>query len=476
MGFEDLREYLQKLEELGELVRVHQEVDWNLEAPAIMRRLNELQGEVPLFENIKDYPGYRMTSDLLSTFPHFAVALGLDPKTSYEEIADEYSRRSEQPIKPNVVSSGPCKENIMIGDDVNLLKLPAPMVHDGDGGRYLGTLNVCAFKDPDSDWVNWGIYRIMVHDEKSCGILIIPTQHIGIIHQKYEAMGKPMQLVSFMGGDPLCYVGAATGVPYGVNEVDIIGGLRGKAVDLVRCETSDLMVPATSEIVIEGEILPHVRKKEGPFGEYTGYMTREVFPRPVFQVKAITHRDNPILTVDVEGTPVVMDHIVLSTTLAAEIKKGLLHAGLPVTGIYVPPETANHMVVVAAKRTRYPVAFRIACCVWADKTGQSIPHVIVVDDDVDPTNMREVIHALATKCHPIRGIIQVANAPLGPLTPFLSTEERTGNKGAYVVYDCTWPTTWDAKDIPIRSSFNNIFPKEIQDKVLKKWKQYGFKE
>lgn len=476
MGFKDLREYLQELENIGELIKVREEVDWNLEAGAIMRRCNERQGPVPLFENIKDYPGYRMTSDLLSTFGRFAVAFGLPHNSRYEAIVDEYTTRSGQLIKPQLINTGACKENILLGDKADLLKLPVPMVHAGDGGRYIGTLHVAVMKDPESNWINWGIYRIMVHDGRSAGLFMQPNQHGALIYRKHEQMNKPMEFASFMGSDPLVYLGAATSFPYGVSEVDVVGGLRKEPVQLVRCETVDLQVPASSEIVIEGEVLPNIRKDEGPFGEYTGYQTREAFPRPILKIKAITFRNNPILTVDVEGTPVVMDHIVGSVTRSAEIKKGLVSAGLPVTGVYVPPEATNHMIVISTKRTAYPIAFKIAAFVWAGKPGHSIPHVFVVDDDVDPTNMSEVIHAFATKCHPSRGITVIHHSHGNQLTPFLNSDERKMSKGSLALYDCTWPVEWDPRDIPVKSSFRTIYPKEIQEKVLAKWNRYGFRD
>jgi len=212
--FDDLREFLKKLEELGELVKVKEEVDWNLEASAIMRRCNELQGPVPLFENIRDYPGYRITSaDIQATFGRYALAMGLDPSTPYRDIVAEYDCRTKQAIPPKIVASGPCKENIYFGKDADLLRLPAPMIHSGDGGRYLGTSQVGVTKDLDTDWVNWGTYRFMVHDSQTAGIFFQPTKHGNAMYRKYEAANRPMEFASFVGGDPLVYVAAAGSAP-----------------------------------------------------------------------------------------------------------------------------------------------------------------------------------------------------------------------------------------------------------------------
>lgn len=257
MAFKDLREFILKLEETKDIISFEEEVDWNLEAGAIMRKCNEKQGPAQLFKKIKGYPeGYRIMGGLLATYRRLAIAMGMNPDSPYGEILDEYIERSKHPIKPMIVSSGPCKENILMGDDVDLFKFPAPILHNWDGGRFIGTWNVGSCKDHDSDWVNWGIYRLMIHDKSSTGVFIIPTQHIGMIYAKYEARNEPMEYAAFIGTDPLINLIGACGIPYGMNEMDVIGGLRKEPLQLVKAETVDLMVPAAAEIVLEGVVLP----------------------------------------------------------------------------------------------------------------------------------------------------------------------------------------------------------------------------
>ena len=478
MAYESVRDFITRLDELGEHVHIKEEVDWNLEAAAIMRRFNETQGPAVLFEKIKGYPkGYCLSSGTLSTFKRLAIAMGLEPEASYHEIVDTYIERRQNPIKPILVDTGPCKENIFTGKEVDLLSLPVPMVHLGDGGRFLGTWNIGVCRDPDSDWVNWGTYRTMVHDKNTTGIYISPVQHIGIIYSKYESRGEPMEYAFFMGYDPVSQLVGTSAIPYGVSEVDILGGVRQQPVELVKCETVDLMVPASAEIVVEGVILPHERKEEGPFGEYPGYVVSGTVARPILKVSAITHRNNPILTTISLGVPIDEGNIVADIGLMADIKIDLLRAGLPVKKAYMPPESAVHMAVVSTE-TPYPhIAHRIASCIWANKNGgHFIPRVFVVNDDIDPSNMQEVIHAFATKCHPARGTTLVEHAFNSHLTPYLSRKERNLGTGANVLYDCTWPLDWDKKDIPVKASFKTIYPKEIQEKVLSHWeKKYGRK-
>jgi len=396
------------------------------------------------------------------------------PTSSYSEILNEYIDRKKNPIKPIIVKEGPCKENILVGDEVDLFAFPAPFLHGWDGGRFIGTWNMGMCKDPDSDWVNWGMYRLMIHDKNSTGVYITPTQHIGMIYLKYEGRNEPMPYVAFIGPDPTIGIVTVSPLPYGISEVDIAGAIRREPVPLVKCETVDLYVPATAEIVLEGEVLPHLRKDEGPFGEYAGYQVSGVVPRPVFKVKAITHRNDPIITSACTGIPT--DDVAIYLGTAAELKTTLIEMGIPIVEICVPAETSGHLCIVSTK-TPYPyVANRIASCIWAHKAGFLIPRIMVVNDDIDPTNLEEVIHAFATKCHPIRGTTVMERAYTSHITGFLNAFERTKGFGANVVYDCTWPLDWKPEEIPPRASFDNIYPQEIKDKVLSKWKIYGFKE
>jgi len=477
MAFNDLREFIKKLEETDDIVNIRKEVDWNLEAGAIMRRAYERWGPAQLFHKIKDYPeGYRLLGGTLATFRRLAIAMGMPPESTYTEILDEFDERRKHPIKPILVSTGPCKEEIHIGDEVDLFEFPAPLVHGGDGGRFIGTFNVGACKDPDSDWINWGTYRLMIHDRNTTGVFIIPPQHIGMIYKKYEERGKPMEYAAFMGLDPAVNIVATTGVPYGVSEVDIVGALRKEPLQVVKCETVDLVVPATSELVLEGEVLPYERRDEGPFGEYAGYQVSGKFPRPVFRVKAITHRKNPIITVACIGVPPDDYHIAGNIGQTSDFRNALVEAGIPVTGIYFPPQCAMHLGIVGVKTVHPHMATRVANIIWGTKNGIVCPRIIVVDEDVDPTNMDQVLHAFATKCHPIKGTTVVDHSITSPITGFLWPEERNLGLGANVVYDCTWPVQWKKEDIPPRSSFQDIYPEEIKQRVMENWKEYGFKD
>ena len=474
MAFKDLRDFLARLEKEGELTRFEEQVDWNLEAGAITRRSLETGLPAPFFENVKDYPkGYRLVSCVLANLKRIAIAMEMKPDAPMRELIEEYLRRQKKPIKPVTVKTGACKENVLSGEKVDLLKFPVPFIHDGDGGRYLGTWHLTVTRDLDSDWQNWGMYRHMLHDKSSFGVLAPPPKHLGTMaNQKYGT--KPMPVAVVLGTETISTFCAATPVPYGVSEVDVAGGLRGEPLELVKCETSELMVPAHAEIVIEGEMTPGDVRDEGPFGEYTGYRSGAASPKPVIRVKAITHRTNPIFSFSCPGVPLDDSAAVFSVNKSAQFLDELRSKGLPVTGAYLIIEGASHAIAVSVKNAYYGIAGEVAHVIWSARHGLLTPSVIVVEDDVDPCNLQQVFHALMTKCHPGRGINKIDHATAWPLIPWLSEYEREHRMGARVYYDCTWPVDWKKEDLPVRQSFTECYPEAIQQLALKKWRSHGF--
>ena len=473
MAFKDLRQYISALEEQGELRRVTKEVDWNLEAGAITRLVYEKGLPSPLFENIKDYPGYRILGAPISTFRKLAIALGLSPETSIKELINIYLERKTKLIKPVIVdkSQAPCKENIDIGDQVDLLKFPAPMLHDGDGGRYLCTWQINVTKDPDTGWVNWGCYRSMIVDRKTLAGLIEYQQDMRKHYQKYEAKNEPMPFAIAIGPDPLSFAVSGSSVMPGQSEVDVIGGIRRKPVPLVKCETNDLEVPAGAEIVIEGFVLPHVRVWEGPFGEFTGYRASPRDKRPVYQVTAITYRDDPILTFNCPGIP----HADFGSTFFIS---GFAIEALKRVGInarcWLVPESSYTMMVIAVKNPMPNVATMIKNTLTTQRGGSIYTFkFVVVNDDLDIYDPGEILWAISTRVHPRRGII-VSDEICGPLTPYANLEERNKRNAPHLTFDGTWPLDWDPiTATPQVSSFKSIYSQETQDMVLRNWKEYG---
>ncbi len=476
MTFKDNREFISALEKTGDLVRIKEEIDWELEAGAVVRRTNELQGPAVLFEKIKGYSSdYHVFGTPMATNRRIALAMGMPVHSSARDIQMEYERRMLTPVKPNIVGNAPCKEVKQTGNDIDLLSFPAPLIHSGDGGRYMCTWHLVANRDPESKWMNWGMYRAMIHDRSTLGCLIMPYQHQGIIYySRYFSQNKTMPFAIAIGCDPLTSMVACAFVRKGESEVDYAGALHQSPLEVVQCETNDLLVPAHAEIVIEGEVAVDRLIPEGPFGEYTGYRHPERRYLPPFTVKAITHRKSPILTMSNMGMPVDESAACMGITSGISIKDFLKRRGVQVKDVHVPAETATFLAIVSVENPSEGTAERIKSIIASGRVN--ISKVIVVDTDIDPYDLGQVVHVLSTKCHPGRGMFSTRTAGVNPLTPYLSHQERQSGTDALAVWDCTWPSSWSREtDVPPRVAFDDVYPEEIKAKVLSNWKNYGFK-
>lgn len=477
MIHDDNRTFIDALRESGDLVEVDKEVTWDLELGAVSRLACEKDGPAVWFKRVTDYVDeVTVFVNPVATWRRIAVALGLPAGASVREIYAAYEKGEGNPVPPVEVTAAPCKEVIKRGPAANLFDLPTPMLHEGDGGRYLGTWDLVISRELDSDWVNWGMYRFMVYDDKHLTGFPRPTSHLGKVFQdQYAAKGRSMPLAIAIGTDPLSHFAAAATYAFGGDEAGLAGGLRGKPVEVVRCETNDLLVPAHSEIVIEGEVLPDRVGLEGPYGEYPGYRTGEMGNGILFRTTAITHRLNPVLTVDATG---FKDDSSTVTALsgALAIKRRLERHGVPVREVYIPPEGAVHMAVISVDYGGKEVANQVLKVLTSRRALLS--KLLLVDTDTDVFDMGKVLHAFATKCHPANGIHVIHyEGRANTLTPCYSQGERAAQRGATVLYDCTWPGEWSREwEVPVKATLDSIFSDEIQEKVLKNWSDYGFKQ
>jgi phenylphosphate carboxylase alpha subunit len=484
MPFKDMREYIARLEHEGEIQRITAEIQPVLEVGAIIRRSYDLRAPAPLFLNLRGYPGHRilgapigLSHEKNRTFARFAISMDMAPESSPLDIIDEYIRRLAKPIKPVIVEDGPCKENILVGDEIDLQGFPAPVLNREDGGPYLGTWHVNITKDPDTGVRKWGMYRLMIHDKKTMGGLFLPGQNMGIhYYTKYEPRGRPMEFAIALGTEPVTPWVASTRLPPGISEMDIIGAIRGAPLELIKCETVDLEVPATSEIVIEGFVPPYERQDEGPLGERTGFLVSDRAPRPVYHVTAITHRNNPILPVTCAGAPVDDFTVALSLTKAANILDESRRQGFSVRRVYCPPEALSYWTVVSTKVPNSGYVRRLAQAIWETGWGRSSRHLVIVDENIDPTDMGQVLWAISTMCHPKRWLIQAENIPGHPLLPSIGPEGNSNHIGPYTLFDCTWPREWPKAAISAKASFDDNWPREVQEKILRNWGAYGYQK
>ncbi|HEU5424728.1 MAG TPA: UbiD family decarboxylase [Nitrolancea sp.] len=491
-----LREFLSALEEIGDLKRIDKEVDWNLEVGAIIRRSYDLKAPAPLFTNLTGYgeSGFRLfgAPGALSAsghpFARIALALGLPAEATGQQIVAALADARGKPGIPPVEverSQAPCKQNVMVGDDIDLFAFPTPLVHGNDGGRYIQTYGMNIAKTPDGSWTNWSINRMMIHDRNTLACLIPAPQHLGVIRQQWIERGEPMPIALAIGVEPgLPWVGGMP-IPEGADETHYLGALFGEGIELVRAETVDLMVPATAEIVIEGHIaLPDETVMEGPFNEFPGYNATDATPKAVFHVSAITYRDGAIQPVVAAGPPVEEDHTIIGTTSAAEILYLLREAGLPVSSAWYNFEAAVHWLTLAVRQDwhentglgSHELIDAIAGVIFHGKPSVNAPKILVVEDDVDITDLSEVVWAFATRSHPDveRGEFHYPPAVSDQLAVYLTQEESRAFMAGKVIYNCLLADLYPAGKRPVKGSFENGWPSDIQQRVLANWHEYGY--
>lgn len=297
-GFRSLREHLDALEAAGLLRHVTAQVDLKHEIGAISARCIDRGGPALLFENIGDYPGMSLATNLLSSIRHLALVFGTDEDE--HEIYPRILQGLEFRLPPVVLDTGPCKEEVYHGDAVDLYRFPTPLWHELDGGPYIGTTAGVITRDPTTGFVNMGTYRAMIIDRNTLsmtGQVRTARDPSGLGHVAMnEAAGRSTPVAIALGMDPYLTLASGTGVPIdaeGLAEIEAAGTWRGSPTELVPCETSDLLVPAQAEIVLEGEFVPQQRVPEGPHGEATGFYGRN--PEAwVIKIDCVTHRKNPI--------------------------------------------------------------------------------------------------------------------------------------------------------------------------------------
>lgn len=409
MPFEDLRYFLNYLEENGNLLRVQKEVDTRYEIAAYIRKTSDQRGPALLFERVRGFQTC-VAGGLFATLrgPAFSLQCGI-PELNHRIIEG-----ARNPIAPVLVRDGPCKEVIYRNDDVDLSELPIPVYSEKDSGPYI-TMGVTITRDPETGARNMGIYRNELKGKKRLGV---SAQQLYRHLAKAEAKGNALPVAIALGVDPALIIGACWKAPYGADEVAVAGGLRGAPVELVKAETSDLEVPATAEIVIEGIILPNVRETEGPFGEYAGYYNPPK-PKPVIEVTAVTHRQNPIFLAGLTGMPTTENHILKQVCLEALYTWELKQKFSGVRSVHFPAAGAQGLLAIISMRpTSRSEARHAITYMLGSRPG--VKCAIAVDDDIDAGEIEKVIWAVMTRSQPaedvliIPDLIPIALDPSGP--------------------------------------------------------------
>ncbi len=468
--YKDLRDYLKLLESAGLLHRIKAEVDLNDEIGAITARSLERGGPALFFENIKGYQGKPLVSNIISSTKQLAVTFNTeaDEELIHERVVEGMNQR----IASVVGSTGPCKEVIIRGDDIDIFFIPTPHWHELDGGQYLGTTAGIITRDPITGFLNMGSYRAMLKDKQTLSLSgglrgressTGPGGGDHILDNEKE--GRPTPVAIVMGMDPLLTL--ASGSPVrpsadgveGSMEYEAAAGWRGTPTELVRCETSDLLVPAHAEMVIEGEVLPNVRTEEGPHGESTGFYgeNKTAF---VFKIKCITHRKNPItyglICQRVEDYP---RQLLRSGSIQARViqKSGMTN----IKEVYFPEVGRHGMLIVSAEIREKEDPKRIMEAIWNTEAWR---WVIVVDEDCNVRDWEEVMWRVVSASEPEKDVI------MGKVFP---RAERTRGE-----VDFDPPSRGMGIDATMKFKETKFPPvnkvrKELSDKAADRWKEFG---
>ena len=445
IAYTDLRDFIARVDDLGGLRRLS-----GADARADIGAVTEVAAGMAnppalLFDDIPGYrPGFRVFSNATTSAQRAALALGLDPKlTPLEALKAWMVRRgSLQRHMPREVTDAPFLANSVAGADVDVGVFPAPVWHKHDGGPYIGSGSLVIMRDPDGGWINASIYRVQVHGRNR---VTVQFDHLGrhgaIIARKYWDKGRACPVAIVIGQDPSLFIAGFEYLPEGYSEYEFAGAIRGAPVDVIAAPHTGLPVPALAEIILEGELLPidQVSLPEGPFGEFTGYYAADTRPGPVMDVQAVHHRTDPILF----GSP--------------PLKPPRFHFGLPfraaslwsqleaggVTDVVGAWQHVSQLMTVVAIRQRYAGhAKRTGLFAAAQSYMGRI--VVVVDEDIDPSNLADVMWAVTTRSEPCESVDIVRDAwssALDPRIPVAAKEAGITSHSKMIIDACK-PFAW----------------------------------
>lgn len=457
MKYRDLRDFIEQLEQLGELKRIQLEVDPYLEMTEICDRTLRQGGPALLFENPKGFD-MPVLGNLFGTPKRVALGMGQMDISALREVGEllAYLKEPDPPkgikdainklplfrqvlnMGPKVVKSASCQEVILTGDDIDLTRLPIQTCWPGDAAPLV-TWPLVITAGPEKERQNLGIYRQQLLGKNK--LIMRWLSHRGGAldyrdwQQKYPDTPFPVSVA--LGADPATILGAVTPIPDALSEYAFAGLLRGSKTELVKSHSNNLQVPASAEIVLEGFIYPGEMADEGPYGDHTGYYN-EVESFPVFTVECLTHRRNPIYHSTYTGRP--PDEPAILGLALNEVFVPILKRQFPeIVDFYLPPEGCSYRLAVVTMRKEYPGhAKRIMFAVWSFlRQFMYTKFIIVTDDDVNARDWNDVIWAMTTRMDPKRDSVFIDNTPID----YLDFASPVAGLGSKVGFDATnkWP-------------------------------------
>ncbi|MBI4491384.1 MAG: UbiD family decarboxylase [Chloroflexi bacterium] len=449
-------------------VQVLEGADPHLEVGCLVELNAQTNGPLLVFDRFQGFPpGYRVATNVLVSPRRCALALGFDLEAHPMEWVRAWraKRQTLRPVAPRMVATGPALANQQPEGAVDVTRFPVPTWHERDAGPYIGTGDVVVTRHPTQDWVNAGIYRASVLGPDLLTIWIGFNKQGHFIAEEYWKRGQVCPVAVVLGCDPLTWLAAGSPVPFGQSEYDYAGALHGAPLRVVTAPLTGLPVPAEAEIVLEGEIPPPHEQSamEGPFGEWPGYYAHQG-KEAVVRVKRVSYRDDPIL----HGAPPLKPTIGVNVGLprfAAELWDHLERSGISdVAGVW---GFCNQLMIVIALRQRFAgyarQALQAACGYRA--TGSMYRYYVAVDEDVDPTDLNDVLWALCTRVDPASSI-DVVRSWTTELDPMVSPEKQAS--GDYtmgrMLIDACKPFHW--RD---RFPASNVASPELRRAVAEKW-------
>ncbi|MEC2112928.1 phenolic acid decarboxylase BsdC [Bacillus stercoris] len=468
MAYQDFREFLAALEKEGQLLTVNEEVKPEPDLGAAARAASNLGDKSPalLFDNIYGYHNARIAMNVIGSWPNHAMMLGMPKDTPVKEQFFEFAKRYDQfPMPVKREETAPFHEN-EITEDINLFDiLPLFRINQGDGGYYLDKACVISrdLEDPDNfGKQNVGIYRMQVKGKDRLGIQPVPQHDIAIHLRQAEERGINLPVTIALGCEPVITTAASTPLLYDQSEYEMAGAIQGEPYRIVKSKLSDLDVPWGAEVVLEGEIIAGEREYEGPFGEFTGHYSggRSM---PIIKIKRVYHRNNPIFEHLYLGMPwTECDYMIGINTcvpLYQQLKEAYPNEIVAVNAMYT-----HGLIAIVSTKTRYG-GFAKAVGMRALTTPHGLGYckmVIVVDEDVDPFNLPQVMWALSTKMHPKHDAVIIPDLSVLPLDPGSNPSGITHK----MILDATTPVAPETRGHYSQPLDSPITTKEWEQKLM----------